>query len=164
MRHVPKLEAVIQRIDEKFRGRIALLLSAANAAPAGDARADTIKAKLARIQRWLDCIADAAQHRHINPPDANAPLKTRLDISLQHAVDGLRRLDPAKFRHRMPYHKFERAEGEIIYLGIATIASLLEEAITQAVMLDQTISGKLFSYDLNPPQRMIADSEPTPVS
>lgn len=160
MRHVPKLDAVIQRIDEKFRGRIALLLSAANAA-GGDARAEVIKAKLARIQRWLDCIADAAQHRHINPPDPHAPLKTRLDISLQHAVDALRRLDAAKFRRRMPYHRFERAEGEIIYLGVATIASLIEEAMTEAVQLDQTISAKLFSYDLNPPARMVAEPEST---
>lgn len=157
MRHVPPLEAVIQRIDERFRGRIALLLATANAAPSGDERAEAIRSRLTRIQRWLDCIADAAQHRHINPPDPAAPLKVRLDISIQHAVDGLKRLDPAKFQRRMPYHKFERAEGEVIYFAVATIASLIEEATTEAVMLDQMVSAKLFSYDLAPPPRFIAE-------
>lgn len=159
MRHVPPLDAVIHRIDDRFRGRIALLLAAANGVAASDERAEAIRRTLARVQRWLDCIADAAQHRHINPPDPNAPLKTRLDISLQHAIDGLKRLDPARFRRRMPYHKFERAEGEVIYLATTTIASLLEEATATAVMIDGTISAKLFAYDLTPPAKLVADSE-----
>jgi hypothetical protein len=155
MRHVPKLEAAIQRIDEKFRGRIALLQSVANAAVSGDSHASVIRGKLERIQKWLDCIADAAQHRHINPPDPHALLKTRLDISIQHAVDGLKKLDPAKFQRRMPFHKFERAEGEVVYLALTTIASLIEEAMPEAVALDPTVCAKLYSYDLTPPPRFI---------
>jgi len=118
MRHIPTLQTVIERVGTIYRHRVEVALEVMRA---GSISAKTTKELERHVQsaaQWLERTADLARrNRHPARHDAHDPA-ARLRAAVDAAADALQHLNPADFRVRAPFHKFETSQAEPIWESV----------------------------------------------
>lgn len=141
MRHVPTLDAIVQKLDHDLRGRTEKLYASFAALGADDPRRAVIEDVLRSLCRSVDRLADTARHgRTGNPP---ADLADRLEWSYGHAVSSLHALDANLFGRRCPYHTFERSKSEAVYGALLGVISCVHRLTEIVRTVDREIDERL---------------------
>lgn len=135
MRHVPRIEWVVEKLDRDLRRRIAIL---AVAVPGNEA----IDAELKSLCRAIDRLGDAAKYSRgaAQPPADIAP---RLDFAITHAVSCLNSLDPNLSGRRYPYQTFERSKAEMIYGALLVVIYRVHRVTEMVRAVDRSVDEKL---------------------
>ncbi|HEU5162961.1 MAG TPA: hypothetical protein VFV54_07445, partial [Thermoanaerobaculia bacterium] len=118
MRHVPPLATVIERVGTIYRHRaeIALGVLGSGGIPAESAKA--LERHVQSASHWLERTTDLA--RRTRHPARHEQLDTsaRLRSAIDSAADALQHLNPAEFRVRAPFHKFDHSPAEAIWESV----------------------------------------------
>lgn len=120
MRHVPPLSWIIQKLDQDLRRRIEKLLVPYSDVASNDPRHAAIDVELRALCRSLDRVAYVAgRGRGGHPPN---DLASKVQWSLDHAIQNLSAADADLFGRRFPMQTFERSYAEPLW-G-ATLAAI----------------------------------------
>lgn len=136
MRHVPRIEWIVDKLDRDLRRRIHILSSAT---PMNDA----IDAELKTLGRAIDRLADMAKHsRGVTQPPAD--ISARLHFAITHAVSSLNSLDPNLFGRRYAFQTFERSKAESIYAALLVVIDRVHRLTEIVRTIDRSVDEKLF--------------------
>lgn len=143
MRHVPRLDWMIQKLDGDLRRRIGLLTVPFLSLPQDDPRHLAIEQELRGLCRALDRLSDLA--RHGRPAQAPQELVARVLWALDHAIASLRSLDGETFGQRHPFHLFERSRAEPTYAALLLVIAHVDRLLPLIRPLDARIDEHLLT-------------------
>lgn len=133
MRHIPTLQTVIERVGTVYRHRVEVALEVMRAGSLPPETAKELERHIQSAAQWLERTADLARRtRHPSRHETHDPA-ARLRAAVDSATDALQHLNPADFRVRAPFHKFETSAAEPIWesvLAAGYAISLLCEALS----------------------------------
>lgn len=141
MRHVPRLDWIVQKLDVDLRRRIGLLTAPFLSLPQDDLRHLAIENELRGLCRSLDRLTDMV--RHGRPGQAPHDLVPRVIWGLDHAIASLRTLDGEIFDHRYPVHTFERSRAEPTYAALLLVMAHIDRLLPLIRPLDSRIDEHL---------------------
>jgi antitoxin component HigA of HigAB toxin-antitoxin module len=147
MRHVPSIEFMLDRIEREYARQLRIVAEAIEEAFDAPERA-AAETELLAACRWMIRAAECATHSKLHPHPP-AALHNAVAEYVRVTVEALQRIDGELFRRRMPYHRFERSEGEAVYLSFTAISFHLQRAIETVSRFDRAIYEKLFGVGLD---------------
>lgn len=125
MRHVPKVEVLLRRIDPTLRTTGSILIDAISSEQ-GD-RTEPALRHLERAIRWLESVdAILRPRQHVDAKDAD--VARRFAAAADHAFQALSQCDRSQFRRRTPCHLFERSKGESVTAAMAAAEHQIDRA------------------------------------
>ena len=153
MRHIPRIEWIINKLESDVRKRADLAINVAHALSPDDARRADLEGPLRALCRAIDRAGDVVRHTRTN----HAPNETGAHIlwSIEHAVASLRTVDPETFGRRQPFHFFERSKSETLYGALLAVLCSLDRVLATARGIDPSIDEKLYAHlvSLDPAMR-----------
>ena len=141
MRHVPRLDWIVQKLDVDLRRRVDLLTAPFLSLPHDDPRHLAIETELRGLCRALDRLADMV--RHARPNHAPHDLVPRTIWGLDHAIASMRTIDAETFDHRFPFHTFERSRAEPTYAALLLVMAHVDRLLPLIRPLDSRIDERL---------------------
>ncbi len=141
MRHVPRLEWIVQKLDVDLRRRLDLLTAPFLSLPHDDPRHLAIENELRGLCRSLDRLADMV--RHARASHAPHELVPRTIWGLEQALASMRSIDAATFDHRFPFHTFERSRAEPTYAALLLVMAHVDRLLPLIRPLDPRLDERL---------------------
>ena len=142
MRHVPPIEFMLDRIEGDYARRLRILAETIEERQDAPERAEAESQTLAAC-RWMIRAAECATHSKLNAHPSGS-LRYVVGEFVRVTVEALHRIDGELFRRRMPFHRFERSEGEAVYLSFTAISFHIQRAVETVSRFDPAIHEKLF--------------------
>ncbi len=145
MRHIPTLDTMRRKIDGDLRANV----EAAWQAGFGSNLDVDIQARqpveqcLKKVCHWLEKFSEAL--RRSRGSGHHEPLRVRLDQAFAAALQAISNANPQTFRHRAPYHQFDRSRGECVVGALLAALRSGETAVEKALPLDSDIYMKILS-------------------
>ncbi len=133
MRHIPTLQTVIDRVGTIYRHRVEVALEVMRAGSVAPETAKELERHIQSAAHWLERTADLARRTRHPARHENHDPAARLRAAVDSAVDALQHVNPADFRVRAPFHKFETSPAEAIWesvLAAGYAIGLLCEALS----------------------------------
>ena len=141
MRHVPRLDWIVQKLDVDLRRRIDLLTAPFLSIPHDDPRHLGIETELRGLCRALDRLADMVRHPRAN--HAPHELVARTIWGLEHAIASMRTIDAETFDRRYPFHTFERSRAEPTYAALLLVMVHVDRLMPLIRAVDPRIDERL---------------------
>ena len=147
MRHVPRLEWIVQKLDVDLRRRIDLLTAPFLSLPHDDPRHLAIETELRGLCRSLDRLADMVRHpRALHPPHDLVP---RTIWGLEQALASLRTIAPETFDRRFPFQTLERSRAEPTYAALLLVMAHVDRLLPLIRPIDSRIDERLLEGLVN---------------
>jgi hypothetical protein len=155
MRHIPNVAWMIQKLDGDVRRRFDLVFSPYASLEAADARRTPIEHELRGFCRSLDRVADVAKRPKGHQSHPPTELGARIHWALNHALGNLQAVDQETFGRRLPYHTFERSNGEPLYAAMLAVIDHLRRLQDLVRTIDPSIDEAIYAdlVKLNEPLR-----------
>jgi hypothetical protein len=141
MRHVPRADWIVRKVDGDLRRRIDIVCSSYEQLIPSDPRHASAEQALTSLCRSLERLADAAKHAHTKPH--GGALTARVRDALQHAVTNLRTLDENLFGRRYPFQTLERSKAEPLVGALLTVIYSLDRVVKVLRETDRSIDERL---------------------
>lgn len=141
MRHVPRLDWIIQKLDSDLRRRIGLLTAPFVALMQDDPRHLAIENELRGLCRALDRLTDMVRHpRGAHPPHDLVP---RTLWGLDQAISSMRSIDAETFDRRFPFQTMERSRAEPTYAALLLVMAHVDRLLPRIRLIDSRIDERL---------------------
>lgn len=153
MRHVPRLEWIIQKLDHDLRRRVEKLLIPFSDVAASDPRFSALELEFRALCRSLDRVASiAGRGRGGHAPN---DLISRVRWSLDHAVQNLTGADADTFGRRFPMQTFERSNAEPLWGAVLTTIQHVQQLVPLIREIEPDIDERMYEglVNLNEPMR-----------
>ena len=118
MRHIPTLQTVIERVGTVYRHRVDVALEAMRSGTVPPDTAKDLERHMKSAAHWLERTSDLARRTRHPARHEQLDTQARLLGALDGARDALQHLDPADFRVRAPFHKFDHSPAEAIWESV----------------------------------------------
>jgi hypothetical protein len=141
MRHVPEISFFRRKVADDYGKRL-MMLADSIAARRGSEEAAAAEKKVRAALGWLCRIGDLLSHRPASRRNEH-DLRRSIDQSISFVLAELDHASAEMFRRRIPYHHFNRSEGEQVYAAFCGAARLLEEAAALLTTVDSELADRL---------------------
>jgi hypothetical protein len=141
MRHVPEISFFRRKVADEYGKRL-MILADSVAARRGSEEAAAAEKKVRAALLWLCRIGDLLSHRSPSRRNEN-DLRRSIDQTISFVLAELDHASEEMFRRRIPYHHYNRSEGEQVYAAFCGAARLLEEAAALLTGVDPDLADRL---------------------
>jgi hypothetical protein len=118
MRHIPPLPTVVDRVGSIYRHRVDVVLDVLRSGTVPPERAKELEPRIHAAAHWLEHTADLARRNRHPAKHEQHDAHARLKAALAGATEALQHLNPAEFRVRAPFHKFDTSPAEAIWKSV----------------------------------------------
>ena len=149
MRHIPPLGEIIRRLDVIYRKKLDVLLRSAFERGVISESQQAIEQAFARVVRSFDHLAEVfhSPWRHGHPEPSH---RREIETGLNHLVACVRSLDATNFRHRNPYHLFEKSRCEGIWCSVLAIGCSVDAIVPLCAASDPDLYERLNELPFGP--------------
>lgn len=142
MRHIPRVEWMIEKLDGDLRRRIDGLAEPFYLLASADPRHAAIEESLRAVCHAIDRLADTARHTRgaAHPPN---DIASRIPWSINNAIGALRSIAANVFGRRFPYHTAERSKAEFVYASFLVVIQQMERALPLIRAIDPTVDERM---------------------
>jgi hypothetical protein len=118
MRHIPTLRTVIDRVGTIYRHRVNVALEAVRSGTVTPETAKDLERHMKSAAHWLERTAELARRTRHPARHEQIETQARLLAAIDGATEALEHLNPADFRVRAPFHKFDHSPAEAIWESV----------------------------------------------
>lgn len=155
MRHIPTMQAIIEKLENDIRRRVDHLYHSFAALDHHDPHRPALETELRAICKWIDRIGDIARRPrgHQHPPN---DLGHRIGWAISHAVQSLHAADTDTFGRRLPFQTFERSNAEPLRAALLSVIQHVQRLQELTRKVDPRIDEKMYEglVELREPLRM----------
>ena len=152
MRHVPPIDWISTKFDYDYRERLRNVWSALD----GEEQVPReLRPKLDQLCKWLHHITVLAKGKRTDFVESD--LKTEVEHAAYEASSALSSMDRDLFQRRMPFHGFERSNGELIWEAFLAIGATIEDLVPKVEQFDPDLRMKNLAPHAPAEPKMIAD-------
>lgn len=144
MRHVPPLTFILSRIEHEYGRRLGILAESLDRSEGGETKGRALDAFHSAC-RWMLRAAECGSHRRL-PFQAAVTATETAQRTIATALEELRKIDVDVFRKRMPYHRFQRSEGESVYSAFTAIPYFILRCAEEVAHFDGDIHEHLLAH------------------
>lgn len=148
MRHIPTLQTVIERVGTIYRHRVEVALEVMRAGSMSPETTKELERHVQSAAHWLERTADLARRTRHPARHEQLDPHARLRAAVEGAADALEHLNPAEFRVRAPFHKFETSPAEAIWESVLAAGYAIGLLCETLSANDRDLWWRI--YDLSP--------------
>ena len=152
MRHVPALATVIERVGTIYRHRVEIALEVLGSGKIPPEGMKEHERHLQSASHWLERTADLARRARHPARHEQLDNQIRIRAAIDAAVDALQHLNPADFRVRAPFHKFDHSPAEAIWESVLAAGYAIGLLCESLSANDRDLWWKI--YDLSPKEQV----------
>lgn len=142
MRHIPRIDWMIEKLDDDLRRRIEKLMSPFIVLRHDDPHYGRLEQQFRALCTAIDRLGEMARHTR-NNQHAPHDLAARIGWSINHAVTALRGVDPETFGRRFPFHTGERSQAEPLYAALLVVIRQTTQIAAEVRTIDPDIDERL---------------------